>query len=75
MELSFACVEDFRKDLHAGDVLCTGVAMLQGIGERTAKKCNVSKDRNYVSVTVSVVASLGTKPAQAEGGVLDCTQI
>ena len=39
-----------REDLHAGVVLYDGVPTLQGIDERTAKKCNVSQDRVFVSV-------------------------
>ena len=36
-----------REDLHAGVVLYDGGAMLQEIGELTAKKCNVSEDRVF----------------------------
>ena len=48
-------------------VLPGGVAMFQEIGEHMAKDHDVSYDGVFVSVTVSVVVSLGTKPAQAEG--------
>ena len=48
LELSGPCVEAIGKDLHAGVVLHYGVAMFQGIGERTAKKCNVSQDRIFL---------------------------
>ena len=47
-----------RKDLHSRVVLYDGVAMFQGI---------CGRERVFVSVTVSVVVSLGAKPAQAEG--------
>ena len=40
--------------------------MFQGIGESMAKECNVSIDRVFVSVSMSVEVSLGAKSAQAE---------
>ena len=38
----WACFGDIRKNLYAGVVLCTGVAVLQGIGELMAQERNVS---------------------------------
>ena len=42
-------------------VLPGGVAMFWRIGDHTAKECNVSRDRVFVSVPVIVVVSLGRK--------------
>ena len=66
------CCADIRKDLYAKVMLFSGVAMFQGIGEQMAKECNVSYDRVFASVTVSVEVSLGTKLAKLRGG-LECT--
>ena len=55
------CDVDTRKDLCAKVVLSDGVAMFQRIGEKMARKCNVSYAKDIFSVTVSVEISLGTK--------------
>ena len=41
--------------------------MFWRIGDHSAKECNVSRDRVFVSVPVIVVVSLGAKLAQTEG--------
>ena len=48
-------------------VLPGGIAMFPGTGKHMAKDYDVSYDRFFVSVTVTVVIGLGTKPAHAEG--------
>ena len=50
------CDADLHKNLHASVMLIDGAAMLQEIGEYTAE-----------DGTVSIIVSLGAKPAQAEG--------
>ena len=42
------CDDDIRKDLQANVMLIDSVAMFQGIGERTAKICNVSQDMIFL---------------------------
>ena len=60
---------DIRKDLYTKVVLSDSVAMLQGRDQMT-KECNVSyADDFFVSVTVSVEVSLGTKLAQLRESV------
>ena len=49
------CDADLRKNLHASVMLIDGAAMFQEIGEYTAE-----------DGTVSIIVSLGAKPAQAE---------
>ena len=59
------CDVDIRRDLYAKVVLSNGIAMFQGIGEQMAKVCNVSYAKDlFLSVTVSVEVSVGTKLAQ-----------
>ena len=64
------CDVDIRKDLYAKVVLSDSVAMYQGIGEQTAKECNVSyAEDSLFSATMSVEVSLGTKLAQLRRNV------
>ena len=55
------CDADTCNDLQARVVLYDAVAIFQGIGEHTAKECNVRWDRICVSVKVNIVVCLGTK--------------
>ena len=55
-----------------GSCCYDGVAAFRGIDEHTAKECNVRQDRVFVSVTVNIVVSLGTKLAKLRR-VLDFT--